>query len=195
MNNKYKWDIDTTHLLNYKCNMYDTDEFIITNDNKYGILFYNIVEGSMCAYYGKFAIYEKANLSQSLINIDKCKQFIWYRFDKKSFDYGELSNCLIFNFSAYKENSKKPTMPYLFIKPFEKQFALPEWEFTSISHGFKEISKDKFEIYEKNPIEITNIQNDGYYHAIKTGMTIDLNELKWHNTKYLDEAYNIYHKL
>jgi len=189
MNNIFCWDINPNLIPTYQEAEHSQDYFGVTSDGKYGIFIYNILELSMCAYYGFLAIYSNANLEVPIVSLEK--RAIYFHQDE-SFDYAMQSDCLAFSFSAYNPNAQKPTFPFLFIKPFEQHFSLLDWDNSSIYYGFKEYSKNFLQMYEKHPQEISSLGQKSKYTQ-RTKNRIDLNRMIWYNTKHINKAYEIYH--
>ncbi|MGZ5280642.1 MAG: hypothetical protein ACXWEY_00025 [Bacteroidia bacterium] len=179
------WNIETSILTAYKEVSWTEDYFSETTDKKYGIYIYNINELSMLSYVGLIAIYDEKQSSKPLINSGKT--FIWFN-DYKTFDYGPLSDCLIFRKPAYKENSQRPNFPFLVIKPTEKLFAFIEWDSTSIYYGFNEVEKDKIKVREVYTEDLDNLNRPR-----RTNETINLNNLTWFDLNLFDQAAEIYH--
>lgn len=187
------WKIDKKQLINYqKPKFYNNmEDFTVTCDGKYGVLLYNIYECSMCACYCVFAIYSNSDFKNPLVYLNTDKRPIFYSM-KNTYDYVPLSDCLVMVYSIYNKNSTIPSRPYIFIKPSEKRFALVPWDFTSIYYGFNEISEDILELYEKFPKELDYYEKQDK-HKRKTGMIINLKELKWYDTKEIGKVNEIYH--
>lgn len=186
------WPIDRSQLKNYQKPEYfnNMEGFSVTEDGKYGILFYNIYECSMNAWFCVFAIYSRSNPSSPLVYLNTEKRAIFFHM-QYTYDYASLSECFVMSFSAYKENTKT-TMPFLFVKPNDKQFALLPWDFTSIYYGFNETEKNYLVLYEKSPEEL-DYHVERKIHKRKTGMKLHLDKLKWYDTKLINRAYEIYH--
>lgn len=188
MKHNFTWDINKNLIPNYqKDSDIPEDVFSVTDDNKYGVLIYNIKELRMGSYYGMFAIYSQSDPKAPLINYNSDKRAIHYNF-KNTFDYAPLSDCFVFIHAAYKKDSIKPSMPYLFVNPIKKQFSFLDWDYTSIYYGFKEISKDILQLYATYPLELDSRQVRN-----RTGEHVNLNDLTWYDIKHLNKAYDIYH--
>jgi hypothetical protein len=188
MEHNITWDIDKTLIPNYQNDSYSSEDFFsITDDNKYGVLIYNIRECSMCAYYGLFAIYNQINTKVPLINYNIDKQAIHFN-RKDTFYYAPLSDCFVFVHAANKKGSTKPSMPYFFVNPSKSSFAFLQWDYTSIYYGFKEVSKGILQLIETSPkeLELMHIQR-------RTGEQVNLDDLTWYDIKHLSKAYDIYH--
>lgn len=188
------WPIDKLQLRNYQIpeGYNNLEEFSATDDGKYGVFLYNIYECTMNAWYCAFAIYDNTDFKTPLVHLHADQRPIFCQFHGKTFDYAPLSNCFIMVYSAYKPDSKRPTMPYLFVKPLEKKFALLPWDFTSIYYGFAEIENNTLKLYEKSPTQL-DYYEERNKHKRKTGMKIRLHELTWYDTNDIDRAYSIYH--
>ena len=165
------WPIDKLQLSNYQIpeGYNNLEEFSVTDDGKYGVFLYNIYERTMNAWYCAFAIYGNTDFKTPLVHLHADQRPIFCKFHGKTFDYAPLSNCFIMVYSAYKPDSKRPTMPYLFVKPLEKKFALLPWDFTSIYYGFAEIENNTLKLYEKSPTQL-DCYEERNKHTRKTGM-------------------------
>jgi hypothetical protein len=179
------WKIDTSVLKAYKKGDWMNDYFSQTRDEKYGIYIYNIDEWRMMSYAGLIAIYQ--NKGNPMLLINSSDTWIWFDNDK-TFDYAQLSECIIFRKPAYKENSKRPDFPFILIKPTEKRFAFIEWDITSIYYGFNEIEKDKLVVKEVHPEDLNNLGT-----TKRTLEIIDINRIDWYDIERFDKALDIYH--
>ena len=142
----YKWEINPGTLFQYNKKNVAADYFAQTEDQKYGILIYNICEHHMCAFNGMLAIYEKSNLEEPIINLKKTR--VWFQ-REYTFEYESLSKCM--SFISVLPISSSPQSPFIFINLERRQYAILPWDFTSIYYGWKEISENHLQLYEKNP--------------------------------------------
>lgn len=178
------WKINISLLKAYKKSTWTEDFFSETIDKNYGIYQYNIDEWRMMSYYCFIAIYSNKDNVIPLINSSNIS--FWYNKDN-TFEYVPLSDCLMFNVSAYKENSNKLDFPFLAIKPTENIFAFIEWDSTSIYYGFEEIEKDNLQVKETHPKELSRLSIPK-----RTNEIIDLTLLTWFDLKDFDNALDKY---
>jgi len=173
--------ISTEKLKGYKNPICIDDYFVETADKKYSLYFYNIEEVTMMAYFANLAIFAENKFDSPLLSSDKV--WIWYS-NAKTFTYAQKSECLIFRTSV--RIAGKSTYPYLLIKPPIKQFALLDWDVTSIYYYLEEIDENIVLVKEQSP---QNLDRLGYLR--RTGEMIDLNKLTWYDFIQFDDAREI----
>lgn len=177
------WKIDVKQFKQYKSEGWVEDYFEETPDFRYGVYIYNITEWRMMSYCGTLALYN--NKDQSSLILNSSKTDIWFD-NSRTFDYAPQSDCLIFRRSAYRENSSKPSFPFILIKPTEKKFSFIEWNNSSIYYGFKEIEKDKLIVKEVHSNELKGLP------IKRTDEVLDISTNEWFDLQNFDEALNIY---
>ncbi len=179
------WNIDRSGLRDYRERegwLYD-EKLFVTEDQKYGLLFYNISEVRMCTYYGTLAVYGRKDTSAPIISMAPGDVGIWYT-GRQSFFYGPESDVLVFVCRCHK----KDRTPYLLIKPTEGLFTMLPFDFTSIYYGFQEVERDRLVFTEKYPDEIERCVSDNG-HERKTGWVLRLEGLRWYPVAKLDALW------
>src|ERR1700761_9577733 len=90
--------IATSILKGYKePQWYAKDHLTETPDKKYTLYFYNVVEGSMMAYYANLAVFAEDKFDSPLLSSGDV--WIWYR-TRKPFIYAQRSECFILEMPA-----------------------------------------------------------------------------------------------
>ena len=188
----YEWGINTDSLskrysyYNYRQKSWVDEDFVVTDDKKYGILFYNINEVSMCAYQCAIAIYSSDNINEPLVDLKPIGTalvgLIW---GYKRYYYAPLSDCIITICCV-----DKGEYPILLIKPSEKKFAIIPFNFTSIYYHIKEVDENKIILQETDSTEIKRLEEKGYVN--KTGKQFILSDLNWYDITEYENIEKIY---
>jgi hypothetical protein len=174
--------IKTEILKGYKPPVYNDDCVIETADKKYALYFYNIEEQTMLAFYPNLAIFAEGKFDCPLLNSGKVS--IWYS-NVTTFPYGQKSTCLIFTMPTRKTGGLN--YPYLLIKPQSSQFALIDWDVTSIYYCLEEVAENMMVVKEKSSYDLDRLN-----YLRRTGEIIDLNKLTWYDFTQFDDAREIY---
>ena len=187
----YAWNINTDDLSKrlsyYKPvhNGFFDEDFVVTDDKKYGIFFYNICEVRMCSYQSAVAIFSSGNLNEPLIDLKPMHpKFIGLICGYKRYFYAPLSDCIITVCNINKE------YPFLLIKPSKKTFAFIPFDYTSIYYSLKETEKNKIILEDEFLSELKHLEEKGYVK--QTGKQFDLDDLTWHNIMKIENIKEIY---
>ncbi len=185
------WHIKTKSLTDYEKIGWVEDHFVETEDKKYGVYIYNIIEWRMGAYTAQFALFSgkpKPTLfsrkAKPTLILNSPKNLIEFNFEN-TVDYAPKSSCLILKIIA----SGKFNFPFLFIKPEEKVFAFIKWDSSSIYYGFNEIEKDKIALRETAPRELRMTNQN------REGEIFDISNLTWFDLANFDNLLAIYEKM
>lgn len=188
----YKWNINTDSLSKrlsyYKTvpNGFFDEDFVITEDKKYGIFFYNICEVRMCSYQSAVAIFSSDNLNEPLIDLKPMHPYLTGPIvGYKRYFYAPLSDCIITGCSIHNKD-----IPFLLIKPAEKKFAMIPFDYTSIYYLLNEIEKGKIIIEDKSTDELKLLEEKGYVK--KTGKQFTLSNLNWYDITEFEKIEKIY---
>ena len=187
----YKWNINTDSLSKrlsyYKAvpNGFFDEDLVITEDNKYGIFFYNICEVRMCSYQSAVAIFSSDNLNEPVVDLKPIPPYLVGSIHGyKRYFYAPFSDCIITVCNINKE------YPFLLIKPSEKTFAFIPFDYTSIYYSLKETEENKLILEDESLSELKHLEEKGYVK--KTGKQFTLTDLNWYNIKEFENIEKIY---
>lgn len=187
----YKWNINTDSLskrLSYykeAPNGFFDEDLVITEDNKYGIFFYNICEVRMCSYQSAVAIFSSNNLNEPLVDLKPISPYLAGSiYGYKRYFYAPFSDCIITVCNINKE------YPFLLIKPSEKMFAFIPFDYTSIYYSLKETEKNKIILEDEFLSELKHLEEKGYVK--QTGKQFSLSALNWYDITEFENIEKIY---
>ncbi|MGZ4079263.1 MAG: hypothetical protein ACXVPW_16725 [Bacteroidia bacterium] len=172
-------------------NNWISHSIIETDDQKYGFLFYNVVEFGMGWYAGAFAILTN---KQNPIRLFDSKEFHFRKTFKTDFEFGEKSGMIQLVRSCYNQNKKISEHTFCLLDFKNQMFSILSFDCSDF-YCLKEIDKNKFSIAIDKPDDLRR-----YEERSKTGIkrfsntTIDCAKLLWTPIGQLENYNNIYWK-
>lgn len=174
------FEIDINYLENYQSPTWNKDDLYFSDDKNFATYFYNINEYRMLSYASEFAIFEKNN-SKPIFNFKKNP--VWYSL-KNPVQYFNKSKCFVL------KKMMGNHIPFLFIKPFEKKFAVLKFDWSSIYFNLKEINTNVFKIKAQDIEEVKRLNLD----FLENGF-VDLSKLIWYDFNEFKNFESIYKNL